>query len=166
MIVRPGARHEDRVGLPGEGVEHGGHVLAQGRRVGDVEDAVEALSREAPAEAGVVLAIAGDGAHAGGKALGAPAPVEHRDLVAAGDERLGKMQADELGAAHDQRAHDGGILAQGDAMGREVAVTWLGDFKTEVRIGPHRLVADEPVDKGGDDAGPTPVDLVLAALGA
>jgi putative redox protein len=51
-------------------------------------------------------------------------------------------------------------------MAREVAVSWLGDLKTDVRIGPHRLLADEPVDKGGDDAGPTPVDLVLAALGA
>jgi putative redox protein len=51
-------------------------------------------------------------------------------------------------------------------MAREVAVSWLGEMKTEVRIGPHRLVADEPVDRGGDDAGPTPVDLVLAALGA
>ena len=51
-------------------------------------------------------------------------------------------------------------------MAREVAVTWVGELKTEVRIGPHRFVSDEPVDKGGDDAGPTPVDLVLAALGA
>jgi putative redox protein len=51
-------------------------------------------------------------------------------------------------------------------MGREVAVTWLDNLKTDIRIGAHRLVADEPVDKGGDDAGPTPVDLVLAALGA
>ena len=51
-------------------------------------------------------------------------------------------------------------------MAREVAVTWLEHLKTEVRIGPHRLVTDEPADKGGDDAGPTPVDLVLAALGA
>jgi putative redox protein len=51
-------------------------------------------------------------------------------------------------------------------MGREVAVTWLENLKTEIRIGTHRLIADEPVDKGGDDAGPTPVDLVLAALGA
>ena len=50
-------------------------------------------------------------------------------------------------------------------MAREVAVTWLESLKTEVRIGPHRLVSDEPADQGGDDAGPTPLDLVLAALG-
>ena len=51
-------------------------------------------------------------------------------------------------------------------MAREVAVTWLGNLKTEVRIGQHRLVADEPADKGGDDSGPTPTELLLAALGA
>ena len=32
-------------------------------------------------------------------------------------------------------------------------------------VGPHRFVADEPVDADGDDAGPTPVELLLAAVG-
>ena len=41
-------------------------------------------------------------------------------------------------------------------MAREVAVTWLESLKTEIRIGRHRLVADEPVDKGGDDAARPP----------
>ena len=36
----------------------------------------------------------------------------------------------------------------------------------EIVIGPHRLVADEPVEGGGADKGPTPYDLLLAALGA
>jgi putative redox protein len=35
-----------------------------------------------------------------------------------------------------------------------------------VHIGPHHLVADEPVENGGDDAGPAPHDFLLAALGA
>jgi uncharacterized OsmC-like protein len=33
-----------------------------------------------------------------------------------------------------------------------------------VAIGPHALTIDEPLDRGGGDLGPTPVDLLLAAL--
>ena len=36
----------------------------------------------------------------------------------------------------------------------------------EILLGRHRLIADEPVDGGGADKGPTPYDLLLAALGA
>lgn len=38
-------------------------------------------------------------------------------------------------------------------------------YKTDVRVGPHALVADEPVAMGGANAGPAPYDLVLAGLG-
>jgi putative redox protein len=41
-----------------------------------------------------------------------------------------------------------------------------GKFQQSVTMGEHRLVADEPVDVGGDDSGPSPYDLLLAALGA
>jgi putative redox protein len=51
-------------------------------------------------------------------------------------------------------------------MAREVAATWLGNLKAEVRVGPHRVAVDEPPDHGGDDTGPTPTELVLAALTA
>ena len=51
-------------------------------------------------------------------------------------------------------------------MARPVEVSWLGNLKTEVRVGPHRLLIDEPADKGGGDTGPTPTETVLAALGA
>jgi putative redox protein len=38
-------------------------------------------------------------------------------------------------------------------------------FVQEVLVGKHRLVADEPVDGGGADAGPSPYDFLLIALG-
>ena len=36
----------------------------------------------------------------------------------------------------------------------------------EILVGRHRFTADEPVAAGGADAGPTPYDLILAALGS
>lgn len=44
------------------------------------------------------------------------------------------------------------------------AQTWLGGFRTEVQLGNHHLVADEPRAVGGTDLGPTPYDLLSAAL--
>ena len=39
-------------------------------------------------------------------------------------------------------------------------------FSQEILAGRHSWTADEPVAAGGADAGPTPYDLLLAALGA
>jgi putative redox protein len=47
-----------------------------------------------------------------------------------------------------------------------VRETRAGKFQQTVSVGPHRLLADEPVTAGGDDTGPGPYDLVLAGLGA
>jgi putative redox protein len=39
-------------------------------------------------------------------------------------------------------------------------------FQQTVTVGPHRLLADEPVSSGGEDTGLGPYDFLLAALGA
>src|SRR5712672_2595718 len=38
-------------------------------------------------------------------------------------------------------------------------------FEQEIAVGRHNLVADEPVNAGGGDAGPDPYDYLLTALG-
>lgn len=51
---------------------------------------------------------------------------------------------------------------------RQVVVqeTHKSKFNQLISVGPHRLVADEPVAAGGEDAGPSPYDFLLAGLGA
>ena len=48
------------------------------------------------------------------------------------------------------------VIVSGDASG----------FAQEIVVGPHKLTADEPVEVGGKDTGPSPYDLLLAALGS
>jgi putative redox protein len=49
---------------------------------------------------------------------------------------------------------------------RIAAHTGPGGFLTEIQVNRHSLVADEPIALGGTDQGPTPFDLLVAALGA
>ena len=53
-------------------------------------------------------------------------------------------------------ADQGVVVVRGSAKG----------FAQEVVIGPHRLTADEPAELGGTGSGPSPYELLLAALGA
>jgi len=49
----------------------------------------------------------------------------------------------------------------------EVVVTSLTNLRNEVRYGAgHTFITDEPVVAGGEDAGPDPYTLLLAALGS
>jgi putative redox protein len=41
-----------------------------------------------------------------------------------------------------------------------------GKLQQIIEIGPHRILADEPRTVGGEETGPTPHDLLAAALGA
>jgi putative redox protein len=51
--------------------------------------------------------------------------------------------------------HDTEVVVRGSGLG----------FAQEITARTHRLVADEPLPNGGTDTGPTPYDLLLAALG-
>jgi len=48
--------------------------------------------------------------------------------------------------------------------GAVVARTFIDGFRTDVVVGNHSLLADEPLSVGGTDLGPTPYDLLSASL--
>lgn len=48
---------------------------------------------------------------------------------------------------------------------REVVVKFIKDLQQEIKVGPHTLYSDEQEEFGGEDRGPNPYDLMLAALG-
>jgi putative redox protein len=52
------------------------------------------------------------------------------------------------------------------AEGEVVVRVGEGKFGTLIQASPHGWVMDEPVSVGGLDAGPTPYDCLLAALGS
>lgn len=48
----------------------------------------------------------------------------------------------------------------------DVTVTSVANLQNEVRYGAHTFITDEPKEAGGEDAGPDPYTLLLAALGS
>jgi putative redox protein len=57
---------------------------------------------------------------------------------------------------HGEGSAEGLVIVRGAADG----------FVQEIAAGTHRVRSDEPVSAGGTDSGPTPYDLLLAALGS
>lgn len=51
-------------------------------------------------------------------------------------------------------------------MGRAVTVQWVSGMKVDGAAGPHRLAMDAPAEAGGEDAAPSPAELLLGAIGA
>ena len=50
-------------------------------------------------------------------------------------------------------------------MTAPVIIRSRAPFRTEVEAGPHRWILDEPTEAGGGNEGPTPYDMLAAALG-
>jgi putative redox protein len=46
----------------------------------------------------------------------------------------------------------------------KATVTRAGTFRQAVKIREHQFIVDEPTDQGGDDAGPSPLELLAASL--
>ena len=69
--------------------------------------------------------------------------------------------------ASGQREQNVPIQEQEVSAMTEVTVTSLANLRNEVRYGiDHTLITDEPSEAGGEDAGPDPYTLLLAALGS
>lgn len=50
---------------------------------------------------------------------------------------------------------------------RTVTVGWAGGkLAQDIDVGTHRLRSDDEIEKGGEDTGPNPHDLLLASLGS
>jgi putative redox protein len=47
-----------------------------------------------------------------------------------------------------------------------VTVKSLDGLKNQIQAGAHTIIADEPINAGGEDQGPDPYSLLLSALGA
>jgi len=63
--------------------------------------------------------------------------------------------------------HDPGRPAiEEDDMARAVTVQWVTGMKAAMTAGPHQVILDAPPEAGGGDEGPSPAEMLLAAIGA
>ncbi len=46
-----------------------------------------------------------------------------------------------------------------------VTTRWTTNKRYDITMGPHEIPTDQPVAEGGDHAGPSPVELLLGAIG-
>jgi uncharacterized OsmC-like protein len=74
-------------------------------------------------------------------------------------------QVDRLGEVIQQVRTDLGAAPEPPIATFAASSSLVDEYRTEVRIRDFRLEVDEPPVIGGSDTGPTPVELVLAALG-
>ncbi len=59
------------------------------------------------------------------------------------------------------------MAAPGGTAGAWVSArTGASSYRTEITAGDHAVVADEPATAGGTDGGPSPYELLLAAIGS
>ena len=88
-------------------------------------------------------------------ASGAPLSRARPDSSRADSSRWFSVGFARLKAMHGEE-REGVVIVRGAATG----------FAQEIIAGPHQFVSDEPTSVGGTDTGPTPYDLLLAALGS
>jgi uncharacterized OsmC-like protein len=74
-------------------------------------------------------------------------------------------QTDQLAATIDAVRADLGKAPNAPIVTFAADTTLVDGYRAEVRIRDFGLTVDEPTTIGGSDAGPSPVELVLAALG-
>jgi putative redox protein len=75
------------------------------------------------------------------------------------------QQVDRLGAVIEQVRTDLGQAPEPPVVTFTASTSLVDEYRTEVQIRDFQFKVDEPPLIGGTDTGPTPVELVLAALG-
>ena len=76
-----------------------------------------------------------------------------------------QLQADRLAEAIDAVRTELGQATEAPIATFAVDTALVESFRTEARVRQFTMTVDEPESLGGSDQGPTPVELVLAALG-